>query len=179
LIFEPACGDGAIVDALTSMGLQVISSDIATGDDFLQRAAAPPGVDCIWSNPPFALATEFIEHALQLMEPVGGMVVMLTRATFDSARGRRHLFKDHPAFCKKVVLLKRIVWFEPAIASPSVDHSWLIWDHQHVGPPQLAYADAEPSKGHRVSRPQSRQPSVRRHPTPSGRRDGPTLKRCA
>jgi hypothetical protein len=43
-------------------------------------------------------------------------------------------------FAKKVVLTKRIRWFEDSVGSPSFNHCWMIWDRQHRGPPTLAYA---------------------------------------
>jgi hypothetical protein len=43
-------------------------------------------------------------------------------------------------FAKKVVLTKRIRWFEDSNGSPSFNHCWMIWDRQHRGPPTLAYA---------------------------------------
>jgi hypothetical protein len=53
-----------------------------------------------------------------------------------------HLFRDHPRFAQKIVLLHRIVWFEREGANgPSDNHCWLIWDRRHRGPPTIAYAD--------------------------------------
>jgi hypothetical protein len=43
-------------------------------------------------------------------------------------------------FAKKVVLTKRIRWFEDSTGSPTFNHCWMIWDRQHQGPPTLAYA---------------------------------------
>ena len=89
-------------------------------------------IDSIITNPPYELGTEFCEHALKLMERCGGMVAMLMRTDFDHAKTRSHLFRDCPAFAKKVVLTKRIVWFEPEPGSkgksPSFNHAWFIWD---------------------------------------------------
>ena len=58
-------------------GFAVIATDIATGDDFLLSKAN--GAAAIITNPPYALAQEFIEHALALMAPVNGVVAMLLR----------------------------------------------------------------------------------------------------
>ena len=65
---------------------------------------------------------------------------MLLRTDFDHAASRRHLFADCAMFAKKVVLTKRIRWFEDSNGSPSFNHCWMIWDRQHQGPPTLAYA---------------------------------------
>jgi hypothetical protein len=143
-IWEPAMGGGKMVRAFSNNGLNWYGSDIDSGDDFLLFTRAPnDDVDAVITNPPYELGPEFCEHALKLMEPVGGLVAMLMRTDFDHAKTRSHLFRDSPAFAKKVVLTKRIVWFEPEPGSkgksPSFNHAWFIWDWQHFGPPTIGY----------------------------------------
>jgi hypothetical protein len=138
-IWEPACGSGKMVRALTKFG-DVLGTDIdIAGNDFLKCIVSPwhKPIDAIITNPPYILAREFIEHALRLMNPTG-LVAMLLRTDYDHAAGRKHLFAD-PSFAKKVVLRKRIQWFEDSKGSPSFNHAWFIWDHQHQGAPTLAY----------------------------------------
>jgi hypothetical protein len=65
---------------------------------------------------------------------------MLLRTDFDRAASRAHLFADCAMFAKRVVLTKRIRWFEDSNGSPSFNQCWMIWDRQHRGPPTLAYA---------------------------------------
>jgi len=139
-IWEPAAGSGQMVRALESVWFKVSGTDIQQGEDFFTITSS--NFDAIVTNPPYSLATEFIEHALHLMKPNDGTVAMLLRADFDSAKGRRHLFADNPAFVKKLVLTKRIVWVENEgkKASPSFNHAWFIWDWRNAGkPPVLAY----------------------------------------
>jgi len=138
-VWEPACGSGKIVEALGILESEIMATDIDKGEDFLSYFRAPDGVDAIITNPPYALAQEFIQHALALMEP-DGCVAMLLRTDFDHAKTRQHLFGQHPAFSKKLVLTKRIKWFEDSKGQPSFNHAWFIWDHQHQGAPTLAYA---------------------------------------
>lgn len=139
-IWECAAGDGHMIQPLSEVA-EVWATDIREGHDFLSIGYRD--VDAIITNPPYALATEFISHALRLMEPVGGMVAMLLRTDFDHAKSRSHLFRDCPAFAKKVVLTKRIIWFEPEPGSrgksPSFNHCWMVWDWQHEGAPTIAY----------------------------------------
>jgi hypothetical protein len=137
-IWESACGTGKIVDALRQCALHVLGSDIETGFDFLQSGPIA-GADAVITNPPYTLAQEFIEHALALMKPRSGIVAMLLRTDFDHARTRSHLFQGCLAFAKKLVLTKRIVWFDRPGAAPSFNHAWYIWDWKHQGPPMLAY----------------------------------------
>lgn len=139
VIWEPAAATGKMARVLRGRADEVISSDIDRGDDFL--ALTPPGdVDAIITNPPYELATEFIDHALKLMTEVRGLVAMLLRTDFDHAKTRARLFADCAAFSKKIVLTKRIRWFEESAGSPSFNHAWFIWDHRHQGAPTLAYA---------------------------------------
>lgn len=139
-IWEPACGSGKMADAMLEASdsvITVVRSDIALGSDFLTET---DGQSCqaIITNPPYELATEFIKHALSLMEP-RGLVAMLLRTDFDHAKTRQHLFSGHRAFAKKLVLTKRIKWFEDSKGQPSFNHAWFIWDWKHQGAPTLAY----------------------------------------
>lgn len=144
-IWEPACGSGQMVRALSGWAEVSVAkfTDISTGADFLAWDRAAVEVNAIVTNPPYELAAEFCEHALRLMEPVQGVVAMLLRTDFDHAKSRTHLFRDCPAFAKKVVLMKRICWFVEADgkpkASPSFNHAWYIWDWKHEGPPTIGY----------------------------------------
>jgi hypothetical protein len=54
LVWEPASGSGQMARALKAAGLQVLATDIATGQDFLLAKAEP--VQAIITNPPYALA---------------------------------------------------------------------------------------------------------------------------
>ena len=138
-VWEPACGGGAMADALTGAGYRVHATDIETGTDFLKEEALPELVQAVVTNPPYGLAQEFIEHALHLVRPVGGCVAMLLRTDFDHAKTRRHLFADCGAFAKKLVLTKRIRWFADSTGSPSFNHAWYLWDYMHRGRPSIAY----------------------------------------
>lgn len=152
-IWEPACGSGRMVRELErTLGVEVWGCDIEpSGDayvcaDFLSDTprVAVDAFDAIITNPPYELATEFCEQALRRAENVSGFVAMLLRTDFDHAKSRTHLFRDCPAFAKKLILMKRIVWFvedngKPK-ASPSFNHAWFIWDWRHEGPATIAYA---------------------------------------
>lgn len=137
LVWEPACGSGKMVRALRGRSFDVVASDIQTGSDFFAMGFIP--AEAIVTNPPYSLATAFIEEALRRMRPENGLVAMLLRTDFDHAKSRRHLFADHPAFMKKVVLTKRIQWFEDSKSSPSFNHAWFIWSWTNQGAPELAY----------------------------------------
>jgi hypothetical protein len=65
VVWEPACGPGAIARVLRAAGRRVVATDLvdyaspdqdAAGIDFLLEQAAPPGVQCIVTNPPYSAA---------------------------------------------------------------------------------------------------------------------------
>ena len=135
-IWEPAAASGKMARVLDAK----LATDIDGHGghlDFL-RQALPNGINAIITNPPYESAQEFIKHALNLTQGVG-IVAMLLRTDFDHAKTRQHLFGKHPAFAKKLVLTRRIKWFEDSTGSPSFNHAWFIWDWGHKGPPTLAY----------------------------------------
>ena len=115
------------------------------GIDFL-AARLPQAVwatRSIITNPPYSngLAEKFVRHALALTEPVKGKVAMLLPLAWDSAKGRRDLFKEHPAFKAKYILTRRIRWvnLDQKKNGPSQNHAWYVWDWTHSGPPTLGW----------------------------------------
>lgn len=139
-IWEPACGSGAMCKSLSvrMAFCPVYGTDLQTGVDFLLTSEPVFETHAIITNPPYTHATEFCEHALRLMEPVAGVVAMLLNTNFAHAKSRQYLFRDCPAYAKKVELQKRITWFKPEPGakgkSPSENHAWFIWDWRHEGP---------------------------------------------
>lgn len=154
LVWEPAAGDGGMARALVGAGKLTFYSDISPDDATVRRVdflasdvTIPAGMWDIITNPPFgvsgALAVKFIERALRLTRQHRGRVAMLLRADFDSAPGRVHLFKEHPALAHRVVLLKRIRWtnLPQKEAGPSTNHTWFVWDwSKPPGLPTVSYA---------------------------------------
>lgn len=158
-VWEPAAGTGAMAKVLRECGAEVWASDIEphpTIDgigNFLRWPACPlEDARVIATNPPYKLAELFCAHAVNLMRPVAGRVAMLLSVDFDSAKTRAHLFRDCPAWSKKIVLTKRIVWFdappEPGKKKhgPSENHAWYVWDWAYQGPPTIVYAPS-PGRG--------------------------------
>lgn len=138
VVWEPACGTGKIAKVLGLLDAHIETSDITDGKDFI--ATPPPvGCDCIITNPPYRCGDSFIRKALTDTVFTQGTVAMLLRVDYDSAKGRRELFANHIAFSRKLVLTKRIRWFEGTKGSPSYNHAWFIWDWRHKGPATLEY----------------------------------------
>jgi hypothetical protein len=129
--WEPACASGKMVRVLASNGRWVVDTDIQTRDDFLKTECTPlASVRAIVTNPPYqrGLAQQFVEHALDLMQPCGGLVAMLLPEGWDMAQERIHLFEGHPAWRRKIAIRKRIRWFEGTKGNPRAFHAWFLWD---------------------------------------------------
>jgi hypothetical protein len=112
--------------------------------DFLECSASPR---YIATNPPFNISENIIRHALELTKPHGGAVAMLLPHAWDCAKRRVDLFKA-PPFKRKWAITRRIRWanLPQKTAGPSMNHSWFIWDHQHMGPATMRWLD-----GHEVA----------------------------
>ena len=62
-ILEPASGGGAIVTVLKRNGYNVDSYDLRVGKDFLDEQRH---YDCVFTNPPYSLANDFILKSKQI-----------------------------------------------------------------------------------------------------------------
>jgi hypothetical protein len=74
----------------------------------------------------------------------GGLLALLLPIDFDCAKTRRHLFADCPAFAAKIVLTRRITWFEHPQGekkSPKENDAWFVWNYEsHSRSPIILYA---------------------------------------
>ena len=148
-IWEPAEGSGAMTTVLRKYRWDVHGSDIrgTPSVDFLDPDVGagfiphdPKGrdrrINAIITNPPYdkKLCEAFIRKSIRLMEERNGLVAMLLRIDYDSAKTRADMFRDCPAWDAKIVLTKRIKWFETGNKkSPSENHAWYLWNWNHVG----------------------------------------------
>ena len=145
-IFEPSAGKGAFLAVLAAAGYGVFGIDIneyrplnILKQDFLAKDYAPSSwADAVIGNPPYNKSVDFIQKSLDVMRPKQGFVAMLLPETWDCAKGRRHLLGDCPVFAAKVVLTRRIKWFEGE-GSPSTNHAFYCWDFCHCGAPFIRY----------------------------------------
>lgn len=144
-VWEPATGKGQM-SVVLKRHYNVTASDIKTGTDFL-KAKNRKGVTKIITNPPYNLAEDFINHAFEVL-PAKGMIAMLLRVDFDSAKTRNWMFGGNKFFAKKIVLTKRIAWFKSKGSGPSENHAWFIWDMSKRHPAAtIHYGPKEKSDG--------------------------------
>lgn len=96
-VWECACGAGHLAERMREGGLNVLATDLYdrgygyVGIDFLKEERLPEylqGEDCcILTNPPYKYATEFVEHALELL-PEGAPAFFLMKTTALEGKGR-------------------------------------------------------------------------------------------
>ena len=156
VVWEPACGMGHISKVLHKHGYDVLSTDCFMHgwdgmhgiQDFMEVGYVDPCVQAIVTNPPYDIkdepgfrpvtAEQFVRHAIDLMKPVGGKVLMILRNEFDCAKGRIDLFNRRP-FAAKLVLTKRPEWTDDSMpvkekSSPRHNYAWFYWDWEAPGP---------------------------------------------
>ena len=101
VIWECACGEGHLSKVLEQHGFEVISTDLiyrGFGDpeplDFLKESLEDFEGDII-TNPPYKYALEFVQKALDSVQP-GKKVAMFLKVQFLEGQKRGAFFKDTP-----------------------------------------------------------------------------------
>ena len=135
--WEPACGEGHMVRVLEERFGAVFASDVhdygvgkvgsfvGQGLDVLPPPAVLP--DWVITNPPFALAAEFVERSLQVATEG---VAMLVRTTWLEGQDRyERLFRDSrpaivAAFVERVPMT--VGRWDPD-ADTATAYAWVVW----------------------------------------------------
>ena len=98
IFWEPACGQGHLARVFDDHDFTVLATDKiyrgygVGGIDFLNTNLRFDG-DVV-TNPPFSLAQQFVEHALQLVTD-GSKVCMLLRVQFLESKARKDFFAKY------------------------------------------------------------------------------------
>jgi hypothetical protein len=153
VVWEPACGPGAIVGVLREAGHLVRAGDLHDWGcpdsyseiDFLKTRTAPPRVRCIVTNPPFKLAGEFVAHGLGLVPTV---IMLLRLAFLESARRSDVLDGGQLArvhvFANRLPMMHRNGWAGKR-ASSAMAFAWFRFERDHHGPALLDRISWRPS----------------------------------
>jgi hypothetical protein len=134
-LWDPACGDGAMVRVLFEYSRHALGSDVHNyGEGFRSHDFLLPFVpwegwrpDWIITNPPFRLAEQFVWHGLEIAERG---VAVLVRSVFIESIGRyKNLFKTRqPAvmaqFVERVPMVKGRL---DKAAVTATSYCWLVW----------------------------------------------------
>ena len=150
-IMEPACGQGHIAEVLKSHGYTVCATDLVNrgygvwGVDFF-NINEPTDMGII-TNPPYSMAKEFVEHAMEIVTD-GHKVAMFLKLTFLEGQGRRELFRKYPP---KIVYVStsRIGCAKNGEvkkdkngnlkADSAVAYCWYVWQKGFNGAPTLKW----------------------------------------
>ena len=121
-IWEPACGEMAISDVIKDFGHNVFSSDIQTGNDYLQTPP-PYRFDGIITNPPFKQSELFIKKATE----EAPLVAMLLKSQYWHAKKRTSLFKQSPP-----AFILALNWRPDFLSGerggqPTMEVIWTLW----------------------------------------------------
>lgn len=111
-IWECACGNGNLSEVLIKNGFIVWATDLKDRGygqnrdiDFLNTIKTNNPV--ILTNPPYSLATEFIEHALEVL-PDGGLYIALMNITYLAGQKRYQRVYSKGSLREIYVFSKRI-----------------------------------------------------------------------
>lgn len=122
VIWEPACGEGHMVDVLEGNGYAVKATDIQTGTDFLETKVNT--ASWIITNPPFSLAEQFIRKCADFGVPFA----LLLKSQYWHAAKRVALFNDiPPAFVLPLTWRPDFLFKTRGKGAPLMDVIWCIW----------------------------------------------------
>jgi hypothetical protein len=137
-LWDPCCGDGAMVLPLREAGFGVYATDLVDRGcpasrariDFLMEYEYRPVNDKtgIVMNPPYKLAQAFCEKALTFVPYVAALLPL----SFLAGQERHRWFKDcrlqrvHVS-SRRLPMMHRDGWEGPK-ATSQVDHAWFVWD---------------------------------------------------
>lgn len=159
-ILEPACGEGAIVRELLAAGASdMLAFDLhrSLAEDLLASAGGwtggPPAVDffdsgvpaphdLIITNPPYRLALEFVQRAIELRAQ-GGTVCMLLRLNFLGSQKRAPWMREN---MPQIYILPKRPSFTGK-GTDSCEYAWMVWrDGVQPGAPVLLDIAPETAK---------------------------------
>jgi hypothetical protein len=115
---EPCRGDGRLYDWLQSQGLSTSYTELTEGLDFFDWNDQ---VDLIFTNPPFSLAQQFIDHSLAHAQTV----FMLLRLNYLGSIKRYEWWSANLPIAL-YVLSKRPSF--TGSGTDATDYAWFVWD---------------------------------------------------
>lgn len=145
-IWEPCAGQGHLSKVFIEHGYEVKSTDLVDrgyceGGVYFLDPRITEWNGCVITNPPFILAQEIIEKALEIV-PVGQKVCMFLRVLFLEGQRRRALFDKYPP--KKVwITSRRIVCAKngdfKSNNGGAQAYMWACWTKGFIGETKLGW----------------------------------------
>lgn len=150
VVWECACGEGHLSKVLEKHGYNVFSTDLIDrgyGEpkhiDFLNDVPLWfkfPG-DII-TNPPYKYALEFVQKALDIIQP-GRKIAMFLKLAFLEGKKRKEFFLHNPP---KIVYVSSSRLncamngdFEKYPSNNAVCYAWFIWEKGFTGEPKIRW----------------------------------------
>ena len=135
-IWEPACGMGHLSKRMIELGKKVHSTDLINrgygtgGVDFLKATENPYGA--VITNPPYKIALEFIEKALDISDE-GTRVAMFLKLTFLEGKRRKPFFRDNPprkihVFSSRASVAKGGDFTAIPNNGNAIAYAWFVWE---------------------------------------------------
>jgi hypothetical protein len=155
MIWEPAAGDGAMVNLIREVGLLCHGTDLIDRGagfeirDFYDFATAespaivtnPPFSECGWGNG----KARWLKHALDVLDV--DYMALLMNWGWPGAGGLKHFYAAHPP--ARVYLMRWKIDFTGQGAPPMLN-AWFIWDKQHEGETVLRMLDRADARQHEL-----------------------------
>lgn len=147
-IWECACGQGHLSEVLKKHNYNVRSSDVINRGypceilDFTCITNDKMWDGDILTNPPFALALNFIYKALSLVNN-GSKVAMLLRIQFLESKARKDFFRNFPLktlylSSSRIQCAKNGIFNEKKPGS-AICYGWFIWEKGYKGKTELKW----------------------------------------
>ncbi len=159
LIWEPACGDGAISRELETHGHQVIATDLIDRNygqadcDFLSSVTTArlliekPTIRHIVTNPPYSyrrgIADKFVGQALRITRQSGGKVAMLLNLGCLAHPLRTSKWRNDPP--SAIHIMDELVCWPNGNRRQAgryiAEHRycWVVWTQDRTGPTKLTW----------------------------------------
>lgn len=127
LIWEPAQGEGYLVEAFYDASKQVTGSDILDGHNFFEYE--PDAWDCIVTNPPFSITQQWLKRCYELGKPFA----LLIKVEALGTKGVQELIQEYGF--EMMLLDKRVDFKMPFLgwgdeerkSSAQFPTFWLCW----------------------------------------------------
>lgn len=148
-VWEPSCGKGHLSKVLEDEGYSVFNTDLVDRGyknfhmekDFFDFKMDWKG-DII-TNPPYKIASNFINHALSLVAKNRYVIMFLKVQFLESQNRYDSLFSKNPpkyvyVFSNRVNTAKNGE-FEKYKAAPAIAYAWFIWEKGYEGEPVIRW----------------------------------------
>lgn len=136
-IYEPCCGKGCLSIPLAKAGYNVLSADKfdhgfgMSSVDFFQTKKMPDGYANIVSNPPYNRTTDFICHALDILQEGGVLALFLKTQYLEGIERYERIYKKNPPtmilqYINRVSCLRN-AGVNDDFGVSAVAYAWYVW----------------------------------------------------